>query len=359
MTTRLGYACINMTLKKDIMVNKTCRLATAIKQGEESGHEKGTEEYSKSIYDFVTKMSLENLYSMYKIIVWSKMNNILFYRVSSGMFPHINNERLKEHMTESDWANYTNLNFCREILIKIGRYVQKYNMRISAHPDHYVQLATKSDEVLRNSFSELIWHSKMFDIMMYGAESYIESMNWPEGMRNTIKIGSILCIHGGGTFSNKKESLERWKKAFWQLPESVRKRVCVENCEKSYCVEDLLPLCNELGIPLIFDFHHYACWAYYHKENPHQKSIEELLPLIFKTWGAKKKSGKIVFDKIPKFHLSDQNTEKKIGAHHDYVENIPQVLLDLMGKLDFDIMIEAKQKELAVIKLKEKYNLKN
>ena len=107
----------------------------------------------------------------------------------------------------------------------------------------------------------------------------------------------------------------------------------------------MLPICEELGIPLIFDFHHYACWANYHKENPHQKPIRELMPRILATWK----------DRIPKFHLSDQAEDKKVGAHHDYVENIPDQLLNLIGKVDFDIMIEAKQKELAVQKLQKKY----
>jgi len=332
MSTRLGYACINTTLRDKLCCNKTCRLARVIKKGEESGYDKGSQGYSRAIYDFLTDMAMNNLKAMYKIIVWSKDNNIFFYRMSSDMVPHVNNHRIKEHMGQEDWFNYFSLNFAIDLILEIGKYVQKYNIRLSMHPDHYNQLGTKTESVLQNTFTDLCWHARLLDILEIGAEAYIKYSK--KETDNIIKKGGTLCVHGGGTFKDKKESIKRWKKNFLRLPEYIRKRICLENCEKSYCVEDLLPVCEELGIPLIFDFHHYNCWANYHKENPEQEKISILMPRILATWK----------DRIPKFHLSDQAEGKNVGAHHDYVESIPDELLEMIGVLNFDIMIEAKKK---------------
>lgn len=342
MTTRLGFACINTTLQKEVCCNKTCRLDTAIKQGEKTGHPKSSPEYSTAIYRFLTDYGRKNLMAMYKIISWSRKNNIFFYRMSSDMFPHINNHRIEEHMLPEHYENYFKLTFAQDIIFEIGKYVQKYGIRLTMHPGHYNQLATKSEAVLKNTFTDLAWHARLLDLLEQGAEAYRLYRDVNED--NILKHG-ILCIHGGGTFKNKSESIQRWKSNFRKLPENIQKRICLENCEKGYSADDLLPVCEELGIPLIFDFHHYNCWKHYHQENPEQSDISDLLPRIFETWG----------DRIPKFHLSDQAENKNVGAHHDYVENIPEQLLKLVGKKTFDIMIEAKKKELAVFYLMEKY----
>ena len=340
MTTRLGYACINSTIRKDVSCNKTCRLATVLERG--TDFPKGSPEGSLEIYNFLCDYGRKNLEAMYKIISWSKNHNIFFYRMSSTMLPHISNERVKEYMTEEHWLSYFTLDFVQDLIYDIGKYVQKWGIRLSMHPGHYNQLGTPTTEVLNNTFTDLYWQARLLDLLEKGAEAYIQYKG--EGI-NVIKTGGTLCLHLGGTYGNKKEAIRRWKKAFHKLPQNIQNRVCIENCEKGYSVEDALPVCEELGIPLIFDFHHYNCWANYHPENPDQADISKLMPRILATWK----------DRIPKFHLSDQAEDKKVGAHHDYVENIPDELLALLSKVDFDIMIEAKAKELAVQKLQAKY----
>ncbi len=57
----------------------------------------------------------------------------------------------------------------------------------------------------------------------------------------------------------------------------------------------------------------------------------------------------------PKFHISEQRQDAQIGAHSDFIENIPDYLLDLKNVKDLDLMIEAKMKEQAIFRLREKY----
>ena len=72
----------------------------------------------------------------------------------------------------------------------------------------------------------------------------------------------------------------------------------------------------------------------------------EYIPMILNTWG----------DIKPKFHVSEQGSGK-IGHHSDYIEILPEYLLEIPEKYGFeiDIMIEAKMKELSIQKLYEKY----
>ena len=60
------------------------------------------------------------------------------------------------------------------------------------------------------------------------------------------------------------------------------------------------------------------------------------------------------------FHIAEQDINKpQIGAHSQFVEVIPQHLLDLPEKYDIkiNIEVEAKAKEAAILKLMKKYSL--
>jgi len=128
-------------------------LATAIRQGTETGYPKGSKEYSQAIYDFLTKYGRDNLTEMYKIISWSRKNGIYFYRMSSTMFPHLNNHRIAEHMIQEHWDLYGSLEFAKDIIYQIGAYAQKYQIRLTMHPGHYNQLGSTSEEVIQNTLS--------------------------------------------------------------------------------------------------------------------------------------------------------------------------------------------------------------
>jgi len=60
---------------------------------------------------------------------------------------------------------------------------------------------------------------------------------------------------------------------------------------------------------------------------------------------------------MPKFHVSEQKPDSREGAHSEYVESIPTYLLEIPEKFNVScyIMVEAKMKEKAVMKLFDKY----
>ena len=135
----------------------------------------------------------------------------------------------------------------------------------------------------------------------------------------------------------------------------MQRRLVLENCEKCFNIKDCLWVSentkkNGIQIPVVFDTHHYDCYEQMHPaETFHEDGASHYIPAILETW--KNRNIK------PKFHVSEQCCGKQVGAHSDYIENIPSYLLEIPSKYNtqIDIMIEAKLKEQAIRKLYTKY----
>ena len=146
---------------------------------------------------------------------------------------------------------------------------------------------------------------------------------------------SVLVIHGGGVYGDKPGAIKRWVENYCKLPQIVRNRLVLENCEKCYSIIDCLKISNLVSkasgdkLPVVLDTHHFEC---YKKLHPKESFLDpsEYIELILETWTDKGVK--------PKFHVSEQGSGK-IGHHSDYIE----------------IMIEAKKKELSIQKLYDKY----
>ena len=68
-----------------------------------------------------------------------------------------------------------------------------------------------------------------------------------------------INIHMGGAFGEKDAALDRWCKNFDRLPDSVKSRITLENDDKGnlYSVKDLHRVSQRLGVPIVFDYHHF------------------------------------------------------------------------------------------------------
>jgi len=156
-----------------------------------------------------------------------------------------------------------------------------------------------------------------------------------------------MVIHGGGVYNNKKQTIERWCENYEKLPENIKKRLVLENCEKNFSIKDCLIVSEKVNVPIVFDTHHFNCYNILHK-NEIVENAEYYIPSILETW--KKRNIKV------KFHISEQGVGK-CGHHSDYIETIPDYLLEIPEKYNknIDIIVEAKMKEKAIMKLYEKY----
>ena len=281
--------------------------------------------------DIAKQRSFQNIKDIKTMIDWNIENDINVMRLSSNIFPHLSNWKMTKCETMVDpilFEEYQTLDWCRTELEDIGKYANDKKHRLTFHPGQYNQVGAQSREVYEKTILDLGLHAKIFDIMGMGPNS-------------------IMVIHGGGVYKNKGETIDRWKRQFLEMPEAIRDRLVFENCEKSYCIEDIIPISEYLNIPIVHDTHHYTCFKHY---NPtvNQKSADDLMIPVLDTW--RRRNIK------PKFHISEQGSGR-VGHHSDFVEVIPKYLLDIPIKhnRDIDIMIEAKKKEQAILRLHDKY----
>tara|TARA_R100001163_G_C5068136_1_gene207979 strand:+ start:4548 stop:5678 length:1131 start_codon:yes stop_codon:yes gene_type:complete len=308
---RLGYACLNYTISETLKiatVNRSCIQATFENKGAE----------------YAVGLAQQNLKNVLKVLQWNEEHNLRFYRLSSDMLPHCSNPKFIKPPLKYAY----DLEVFRPICKQIGDYAREKGHRITYHPGQFCQVGTPTREVFEKTIVELSMHADMLDMM-------------------ELDKDSVMIIHGGGVYKDKPATIKRWGEQFAELPENVRNRIVIENCEKSYSTLDMLKLSKLINRPIVFDTHHHTCYDKYVKKLP---DPSEFLPEVLETWyklGIK-----------PKFHISEQAPGLRVGAHSDYVENIPDYLLKLLSEgHEIDLMIEAKRKELAVQHLHNKYSV--
>ena len=152
---------------------------------------------------------------------------------------------------------------------------------------------------------------------------------------------AIINIHIGGAYGDKQETLQRFHQNIKSLPQLIKKVTTLENDDKTYNVEETLHTCEKEKVPMILDYHHYMA-------NKGEQNLSDYLPRIFNTWE--------VSSLIPKVHLSSPKSEKEFRSHADFVSLdfiLPFFKMAKVLNQDFDIMIEAKQKNLAMQRIVE------
>jgi len=128
--------------------------------------------------------------------------------------------------------------YARAELKAAGDLARKYGHRLTAHPGQFTQLASPRPDVIDASVRELEYHCQMM--------RYME-----------LDKDSVMIIHMGGVYGDKEGTLDRFRENYrTRLTDEMRARLVLENDEMCYSPDDLLPVCDELGIPLVLDYHH-------------------------------------------------------------------------------------------------------
>jgi len=303
---RMGYACINETL-----ANQKPKIYTGRSMIKRTFKAKGIE--------YASELGLQNCKDLFQIIKWNKENGFDFFRITSNLFPWSSEYKLED--MPDHWE------ICG-ILGEIGKYVDEHKMRITSHPGPFNVLTSPHPHVVDNCINDLSIHGEVFDMMGLSRTPY-----------------NKINIHIGGAYGDKVSAMERFCKNFHRLPNSVKSRLTVENDDKAtmYSVVDLYEgVYKVIGIPIVFDYHHHAfCTG--------GLSEEDALEVAISTWPT---------DIIPVVHYSESRSREyedpkiRPQAHSDYVIDY----IDTYGN-EVDIMVEAKAKELAVLKYKEIHNV--
>lgn len=158
---------------------------------------------------------------------------------------------------------------------------------------------------------------------------------------------AVMILHLGGVFGDKEATLQRFRENYLKLPDGVKKRLVLENDDVSWSVHDLLPVCEELNIPMVLDFHHNNIIFDADKMREGTKDIIDLFPRIIATWRRK--------DITPKMHYSEPTAAAITGRQRR--KHSPRVATLPPCPPDMDLMIEAKDKEQAVFELMRVFKL--
>ena len=292
---RVGYACLNTELraqKPTVFCSRTARLVTMEQQG----------------IELVKELGRRNVVDLLQIMDWNEQHGIRFLRMSSDMFP------FASHL---QWG-YT-LEYCTDELAAVGQLAKRYGHRLTTHPGQTNNLGSPHENVVLSTMRDLEYHAEMMD-------------------RMGLDQDSVMIIHMGGKYDGKAATMERFAQRFADLSKTAQDRLVLENDEYCYNVEELLPLCETLKIPLVFDYHH-------HSLNPGTQPVDDLLQRVKASW---KERGI-----TQKMHYSESNSDAVTKAqrrkHSKLVKSMP------MCGSDVDLMIEAKGKEQAVLELDKIY----
>jgi UV DNA damage endonuclease len=285
----LGYACINMSLGKKVTTNRTMIKRTFLEKG----------------LDYVSDCVIQNVADLERIIEWNEQNGIKMYRMSSDMVPWA---------TEYQFEQLKDWNEIAIILKRCGDKATKYGQRLSFHPGPFNVLVSPKEAVVQNTINDLEVHGRLMDALGLSKTPY-----------------NKINIHCNGVYGDKQSAMDRFIDNFKLLSDSVKSRLTIENDDKAsmYSVKDLMYIHNAIKIPIVFDYHH-------HTFNTGNLSEQDALELAMSTWPK---------GITPAVHYSESKMGSKPQAHSDFVERIPETYGNIV-----DIMVEAKQKDLAILK---------
>ena len=262
------------------------------------------------------------------IFGYLQRQEIYFYRLAGQLAPYVTHPTLPHFHRQIDE--------CWNELAAIGDLARQQRLRLTMHPGHYIQLSSADETRVARSRQELEICVMLLDAMGLGADA-------------------VVVIHIGGLYSDKRASLERFARNFAALPSAVRSRIVLENDDRTFDLQDLLWVHRRTGIRIVLDVLHHRCL------NGGQITMLEALALALATWPA---------DQRPKIHFSSprtelrhlyQNRQRRLAMplpnqHSDFID--PFTFIEFMQAArkatlcPFDIMLEAKAKDLALLRLR-------
>jgi UV DNA damage endonuclease len=297
MRVRLGYVAIALGLPKvtsssNVTYTYYKKLANDVKQ-----------------LDKLKQISLSNVEDLKKILDYNIKHKIHFYRITSALIP------LATHPDVNwDYRTIFELEFKR-----LGQLVKEHKMRVDTHPDQFNVINSVDPKVVENTKRNLFFHVHLF-----------EDMEYPLGK---------MVLHVGSAAGGKEAALERFKTNFNEYPREITSRLMLENDDKTFTARETLGLCQALSTPMVLDVHHHIC-------NNEGDDLKEILPDILNTWNDEELPPKLHFSS-PKDHPTDRKHADLIDANHfvEFIDSCKAI------DRDIDIMIEAKNKDLALFDL--------
>ncbi|KAJ4286885.1 UV-damage endonuclease [Collariella sp. IMI 366227] len=336
---RLGYACLNTYLrsaKTPVFCSRTCRMSSIVDHRHPLANPEEPEHAVKNRPDrtktpqhqlgeqFLQRLGLANARDIVKMLRWNDRYGIKFMRLSSEMFP------FASHPVHG----YKLAPFASEVLAEAGRVAAELGHRLTTHPGQYTQLGSPRQEVIGGAVRDLEYHDEMLSLLKL-----------PEQQNRD----AVMILHMGGVYGDKTATLDRFRQNYANLSPSVKARLVLENDDVGWTVHDLLPVCEELNIPLVLDYHHHNIMfdSTQCREGTLDISDPQLQERIAATWRRKGIRQKMHYSEPCPGAVTPRDRRK----HSPRVATLPPCPPDM------DLMIEAKDKEQAVFELMRTFKL--
>lgn len=252
------------------------------------------------------ELYVENLKRLDKAIDFCHANNIKLYRMTSALFP----------FADTDLGEIVLTSMSEEVR-RLGDRAIDLNIRLVFHPDQFVVLSSDKPDVVKNSIKILATHALIMDMLGQPRSPW-----------------ALMNIHGG-----KGDRTSQLTSVIRDLPQSIRSRLTFENDEYAYSTEELLEVCLDTGVAMVFDAHHHV--IHEHLESYDDPSVAEMLAAARTTWP------------VPEWQLVHISNGREFFAdprHSDLITEMPECYYDAPW-----IEVEAKFKELAIDKLRAEW----
>jgi UV DNA damage endonuclease len=228
---------------------------------------------------------------------------------------------------------------CAARLEEVGARARELGLRLTSHPSQYVVLNSEEPRVVEAAVRDLELHGELFEAMGLGPES-------------------VVVLHVGSAGGGVRAGIERFLAGVERLSPRARARLVVENDDRVFGLADALEVSREAAIPVVWDILHHRC------HDREGIADREALELALATWprGVRPKihysSPKTAVEE--KRHRVGRRVERslllpQLRAHADMVDPIgfEHFLRETALGLSFDVMLEAKAKDLALLRLRD------
>lgn len=253
---------------------------------------------------------------------------VRFYRIATALLP-------------SGTPDYAarQIATCSRELAATAALVQQQGVRLTLHLDLHCALGNADDGLAARSLAQIEVQAALLDQL-------------------GTRCDGVLVSHIGGATSSRSErlaSLRRFERRYQALSQQARERLVVEHDTNGFSLGAALELHQRCGVPVVFDYLHWQL------ANPERLPLDLALGLALATWA----------DGVrPEVHLSTARSEAHLlpgrgkeharvlpprpGQHADFVASSDTIhlLSAASGLPPFDLMLEAKAGDLALLRLR-------
>lgn len=333
MTKRIGFACKymhhNQTLKKTLLEDiqrpyneKSTTITWLDAQPKNIAEER--------LWDIMS----HNAQALERLIryVGSLAPELRMVRIGSGQLPAY---------THRNWNYFYRNASVREWLeraySRIGKVARELDVRLSMHPGQFTVLASDNADIVERSLEEFEYHADIIRWMGYG-----------------VKFQDFKCnVHISG-----KQGPDGIRSILPRLSTEARNTITIENDENAWGLDASLQLADV--VPLVLDIHHHWC----HSAGEYISADDDRVKRVIDSWRGVRPAMHYSVSREdvlvnhcaqtkPDFTalLASGHKKAKLRAHSDYMWNSAVNDWALTFCNEFDIMVEAKMKNLASIQL--------